>query len=167
VRSHKISRDHFAVVRLVYLVTISASCLLLGGCLVDVSFEVIQTPLNFACNALGCGCGCLWSCHPSEPSWGKYGGRGHPLLQLRVLPRISRYTETHPLSAGSFRWCGPIVRQKAPRSLKSKFVRPPELQGARGRPLDPLPAPCRSRSGKGPIVEKHTPSLERLRGGGG
>jgi hypothetical protein len=33
--------------------------------------------------------------------------------------------------------------------------------------LDPLPAPCRLRLGKGPIVREHTPSLERSRGGGG
>ena len=41
------------------------------------------------------------------------------------------------------------------------------MQGVRGRPLDPLPAPCRLRLGKGPIVREHTPSLERSRGGGG
>jgi hypothetical protein len=69
-----------------------------------------------------------------------------------------------------------MPREVGPQLVVTEFVRPPELRGAGGASwcVTPPAGLKRSldgsgclRSGKGPIVEKHTPSLERLRGGGG
>jgi hypothetical protein len=59
------------------------------------------------------------------------------------------------------------VRQKGPRFHKRKFVRPARLSGGRGGVLGPLRTPKVIAVGKGPILEKHTPAPDRLRGGGG
>ena len=58
------------------------------------------------------------------------------------------------------------MRQKGPRFHKRKFVRPARLSGGRGGVLGPLRTPKVIAVGKGPILEKHTPAPDRLRGGG-
>jgi len=78
-----------------------------------------------------------------------------------------RQGHRHPGFGGSFKRCGSKVRQKGPRFHKRKFVRPARLSGGRGGVLGPLRTPKVIAVGKGPILEKHTPAPDRLRGGGG